>query len=66
MSISLKKISKSDKKLKALDYVFLEIKQGDLVCFICPYGGGQTTILRNMTSFLVEPEDKTTLARSDV
>ncbi|HEY9185852.1 MAG TPA: ABC transporter ATP-binding protein [Salegentibacter sp.] len=66
MSISIKNISKSYKKLKALDDVSLEIKQGELFGLIGPDGAGKTTLFRILTTLLFADEGTATVAGYDV
>ncbi|MGM0933522.1 MAG: ABC transporter ATP-binding protein [Bacteroidota bacterium] len=66
MSISIKNISKSYKKLKALDDVSLEIKQGELFGIIGPDGAGKTTLFRILTTLLFADEGTATVAGYDV
>lgn len=66
MSISIKNISKSYKKLKALDDVSLEIKQGELFGLIGPDGAGKTTLFRILTTLLFADEGTASVAGYDV
>ncbi|WP_081211851.1 ABC transporter ATP-binding protein [Salegentibacter sediminis] len=66
MSISIKNISKSYKKLKALDDVSLEIEQGELFGLIGPDGAGKTTLFRILTTLLFADEGTASVAGYDV
>lgn len=66
MSVSIKNISKSYKKLKALDDVSLEIKQGELFGLIGPDGAGKTTLFRILTTLLFADEGTASVAGYDV
>ena len=66
MSISVQNISKSYKKLKAVDSVSFEVNSGELFGLIGPDGAGKTTIFRILTTLLVADEGKATVADLDV
>ena len=66
MSISVQNISKSYKKLKAVDDVSFEVNLGELFGLIGPDGAGKTTIFRILTTLLVADEGKATVAELDV
>lgn len=66
MSISVQNISKSYKKLKAVDAVSFEVNSGELFALIGPDGAGKTTIFRILTTLLVADEGKATVAELDV
>ena len=66
MSISIQNISKSYKKIKAVDNVSFEVNSGELFGLIGPDGAGKTTIFRILTTLLVTDEGKATVADLDV
>ena len=66
MSISVQNISKSYKKIKAVDNVSFEVNSGELFGLIGPDGAGKTTIFRILTTLLVTDEGKATVANLDV
>lgn len=66
MSISVQNISKSYKKIKAVDNVSFEVNSGELFGLIGPDGAGKTTIFRILTTLLVADEGKATVADLDV
>lgn len=66
MSISVQNISKSYKKLKAVDDVSFEVNSGELFGLIGPDGAGKTTIFRILTTLLIADEGKATVADLDV
>lgn len=66
MSISVQNISKSYKKIKAVDNVSFEVNSGELFGLIGPDGAGKTTIFRILTTLLVTDEGKATVADLDV
>mgnify|MGYP002663995615 CR=1 FL=1 len=58
MSISVQKISKSYKKIKAIEDVSFEVNSGELFGLIGPDGAGKTTIFRILTTLLIPDEGK--------
>jgi len=58
MSISLSNISKSYKKVKAVQDISFDVKPGELFGLIGPDGAGKTTIFRILTTLLI-PDDGT-------
>lgn len=66
MSISVQNISKSYKKIKAVDNVSFEVNSGELFGLIGPDGAGKTTIFRIITTLLVADEGKAIVADLDV
>ena len=66
MSISVQNISKSYKKIKAVDNVSFEVNSGELFGLIGPDGAGKTTVFRILTTLLVADEGKATVADLDV
>lgn len=66
MSIILKNISKSYGKIKALDHVSFDVKQGELFGLIGPDGAGKTTLFRILTTLLIQGEGLATVAGYDV
>ncbi len=66
MSISVKNISKSYKKLKAVENITFDVKEGELFGLIGPDGAGKTTIFRILTTLLVANEGSAEVAGYDV
>ncbi len=63
MSIKIKHICKSFKKVEALKDISFEVKKGELFGLIGPDGAGKTTLFRILTTLLVP--DKGTASVSD-
>jgi len=51
MGISVKNISKSYDKAKALENISFEVKSGELFGIIGPDGAGKTTLFRILTPY---------------
>jgi len=66
MGITLQQISKSYKKVKALDNVSFDVKPGELFGLIGPDGAGKTTLFRILTTLLVPDEGIARVAGLDV
>lgn len=66
MSISLSHISKSYKKVKAVQDISFDVKPGELFGLIGPDGAGKTTIFRILTTLLISDEGTATVAGFDV
>ena len=66
MSITLKHISKSYGKLKAVNDISFDVKEGELFGLIGPDGAGKTTIFRILTTLLIANEGEATVAGYDV
>ncbi len=66
MGISVKNISKSYDKAKALENISFEIKPGELFGLIGPDGAGKTTLFRILTTLLIQDEGQATVAGYDV
>jgi len=66
MSISLKNISKSYDKVKALDAISFNVNPGELFGLIGPDGAGKTTLFRILTTLLFADEGEATVAGYDV
>lgn len=66
MSISLKNISKSYGKVKALADISFDVKQGELFGLICPDGAGKTTLFRILTTLLFPDMGEATVANYDI
>jgi ABC-type multidrug transport system ATPase subunit len=66
MSISVKNISKSFKKVNAVNDVSFEVKEGELFGLIGPDGAGKTTIFRILTTLLFADKGAVTIAGFDV
>lgn len=66
MSISVNNISKSFNKLKAVENITFDVKEGELFGLIGPDGAGKTTIFRILTTLLVANEGSAEVAGYDV
>ncbi|SRX72876.1 ABC transporter ATP-binding protein [Aequorivita antarctica] len=66
MSISLSNISKSYKKVKAVQDISFDVEPGELFGLIGPDGAGKTTIFRILTTLLIPDEGTATVAGFDV
>ncbi|HCE55723.1 MAG TPA: ATPase [Lutibacter sp.] len=66
MSISVQHISKSFKKVTAVNDVSFELKEGELFGLIGPDGAGKTTIFRILTTLLFADKGTATVAGFDV
>ena len=66
MSITISNISKSYKKVKALQDISFEVKPGELFGLIGPDGAGKTTLFRILTTLLIADEGIATVAGFDV
>ncbi|MBA4319854.1 MAG: ATPase [Flavobacterium sp.] len=66
MSIQVQNISKSYNKIKAIDAITFEVKEGELFGLIGPDGAGKTTIFRILTTLLLANEGSATVAGFDV
>ena len=66
MSISLSNISKSYKKVKAVQDISFDVKPGELFGLIGPDGAGKTTVFRILTTLLIPDEGNATVAGLDV
>lgn len=66
MSISVKNISKSYGKVKALDDISFVVKPGELFGLIGPDGAGKTTLFRILTTLLFADKGEATVAGYDV
>lgn len=66
MSISLSNISKSYKKVKAVQDISFDVNPGELFGLIGPDGAGKTTIFRILTTLLIPDEGTATVAGFDV
>ncbi len=66
MSISVNNISKSYNKIKAIDAISFEVKEGELFGLIGPDGAGKTTIFRILTTLLLANEGSASVAGFDV
>lgn len=64
--ISVRNISKSYEKVKALDNVSFEVESGELFGLIGPDGAGKTTLIRILTTVLLANEGAATVAGFDV
>ena len=66
MSIKVSNISKSYNKVKALERISFEVKEGELFGLIGPDGAGKTTLFRILTTLLFADEGTATVADFDV
>ncbi len=66
MGITLQHISKSYKKVKALDDVSFDVNPGELFGLIGPDGAGKTTLFRILTTLLIPDEGIAGVAGLDV
>lgn len=66
MSISVKHISKSFKKVQALQDISLAVGQGELFGLIGPDGAGKTTLFRILTTLLLADRGSASVAGFDV
>ena len=66
MGISVKNISKSYDKAKALENISFEVKSGELFGLIGPDGAGKTTLFRILTTLLIQDEGEANVAGYDV
>ncbi|MFC2110005.1 ABC transporter ATP-binding protein [Bacteroidota bacterium] len=66
MSIKVSNISKSYKKLKALQNISFDVKEGELFGLIGPDGAGKTTLFRILTTLLFANEGTASVAGYDV
>ncbi|WP_179352140.1 ABC transporter ATP-binding protein [Winogradskyella vidalii] len=66
MSIIVSNISKSFKKVKALQNISFDVNEGELFGLIGPDGAGKTTLFRVLTTLLIANEGAATVAGFDV
>ena len=66
MSISVKNISKSYNKIKALDAVTFDVEPGELFGLIGPDGAGKTSLFRILTTLLIADEGTAKVANMEV
>ena len=66
MSITLKHISKSYGKLKAVDDISFDVEEGELFGLIGPDGAGKTTIFRILTTLLIPDKGEAIVANYDI
>lgn len=66
MSISVRHINKSYKKVNALHDISFEVTPGELFGLIGPDGAGKTTLFRILTTLLIADEGTATVANYDV
>jgi ABC-type multidrug transport system ATPase subunit len=66
MSISVNNISKSYNKIKAVEAISFEVKEGELFGLIGPDGAGKTTIFRILTTLLLANKGSARVAGYDV
>ena len=66
MRIQVQNISKSYNKIKAVEAIFFEVKEGELFGLIGPDGAGKTTVFRILTTLLLPNEGSANVAGFDV
>ena len=66
MSIIISNISKSYKKVKALENISFDVNPGELFGLIGPDGAGKTTLFRILTTLLIANEGEVSVAGFDV
>jgi len=66
MGITVRNISKSYKRVKALDDISFEVKPGELFGLIGPDGAGKTTLFRILTTLLIADKGEASVAGYDV
>ena len=66
MSITVSNMSKSYKRVKALENISFNVKEGELFGLIGPDGAGKTTLFRILTTLLIANEGTATVADFDV
>jgi ABC-2 type transport system ATP-binding protein len=66
MSIQVQNISKFYNKIKAVEGISFEVKEGELFGLIGPDGAGKTTIFRILTTLLLANEGSATVAGYEV
>lgn len=66
MGISLRNISKSYKKVKAVQDISFEVKPGELFGLIGPDGAGKTTLFRILTTLLIPDQGSAKVTGLDV
>ncbi|HSN48905.1 MAG TPA: ABC transporter ATP-binding protein [Flavobacterium sp.] len=66
MSIQVQNITKSYNKIKAIEAISFEVKEGELFGLIGPDGAGKTTIFRILTTLLLASEGSAIFAGYDV
>jgi ABC-type multidrug transport system ATPase subunit len=66
MGIAVNNISKSYKKIKAVENISFNVNDGELFGLIGPDGAGKTTIFRILTTLLVANEGSAVVAGFDV
>lgn len=66
MGISLSNISKSYKKVKAVQNISFDVEPGELFGLIGPDGAGKTTIFRILTTLLIPDDGSASVAGFDV
>lgn len=66
MGIRLSNISKSYKKVKAVQNISFDVESGELFGLIGPDGAGKTTIFRILTTLLIPNDGTATVAEFDV
>lgn len=66
MSIQVQNISKSYNKIKAVEAISFDVKEGELFGLIGPDGAGKTTIFRILTTLLLANEGSANVAGFDV
>ena len=65
MSLEIKKISKSFKKVKALNSISFKAKPGDIVGILGPNGAGKSTMMKIITGFYNQNEGEVYVCGSE-
>ena len=66
MKIIFENITKSYDKVKALDNINFEVKEGELIALLGPSGCGKTTLLRIIAGLLNEDDGKILVDNKDI
>ena len=66
MAISVQHVSKSFGKVKALEDISFNVKDGEIFGLIGPDGAGKTTLFRILTTLLKADKGEATVQEKDV
>ncbi len=64
--VNIKGLAKFYKDVKALDYVDLDIKEGEFLTLLGPSGSGKTTLLMSLAGFIEPDEGEILLNGADI